>query len=102
MRPSTNVIVSCTLPVGSSLPVLEPPGSKKYNVIRAPVPGTPSMAKSPSIIGLPSRTGTCASITLFVFVLKMRTTVSGSTAFTKPSIMANTPAPAEILPQLPS
>jgi hypothetical protein len=38
-------------PVGSSRPVIEPPGSRNSSRMRAPVPGTPSMAKVPSTSG---------------------------------------------------
>ena len=41
-------ISSRTRPVGRSLPVFEPTASRKLSEMGAPVPGTPSMATSPS------------------------------------------------------
>ena len=46
--------VSRTLPVGSSLPVVAPPGDKNSSRTGAPVPETPGMATSPSTAALPS------------------------------------------------
>lgn len=37
---------------------MPPTTSDQSRVMRAPVPGTPSMAKSPSTAALPFRTGT--------------------------------------------
>ena len=48
----------------------------------------------------PFSTGTWASITLPVFTLKIRTTVTGSTAGTSPSSMAKGPTAEEMFPQL--
>jgi hypothetical protein len=83
----TPSIVSVMLPVGRSLPVLEPlevldlefafalrrketyAGLMKASWILAAVPATPSMAKSPSDAASPSITGNDAWIILPVFVL---------------------------------
>lgn len=70
--------------------------------ISAPVPGTPAMAQSPVTRALPLRTCTRATSTVPVFVLWMRTTVSGSTVSTSPSSTANGPTAEEMLPQLAS
>ena len=69
--------------------------------MRAPVPGTPGSAKSPSTAASPSCTGTRARISFFVLVLWILTTVSGSTARTRPSSIAKGPTADEQLPQLP-
>jgi hypothetical protein len=70
--------------------------------ISAPVPGTPAMAQSPLTFALPPATGILATRSFSVFVFQMRTVVTGSTAFTKPSSIANGPTAEEMLPQLPS
>ena len=85
--PSTS-IVSLACPVGSSLPEAAPCGATNFSVTLAAVPGTPSMEKSPSVTARPSLTGTCATISFCVLVLKMWTSVIGSTALTRPSSMA--------------
>src|SRR4051812_29086917 len=57
---STPSTLSSTSPVGSSLPVFEPTASTKFSEIGAPVPGTPSMATSPSYSTCPPGVGTVA------------------------------------------
>ena len=92
--------ISFFCPVGKSFPVLEPAGSSKYISIREPVPGTPLITSSPYTSAWPSFTRTCSSMILLVLVFKIRTTVIGSTAGTRPSSMANGPTADEIFPQL--
>src|ERR1700693_502430 len=100
LTPSTSM-VSLALPVGRSLPVIPPTTSDQSMAIFAPVPGTPSMTKSPSTIALPSFTGTSATRILLLLVMLMRTVVIGSPAATRPSSMEKGPTADEILPQLP-
>src|ERR1700722_10750025 len=92
---------SSTLPVGRSLPVLEPAGSTNASSIFAPVPATPAMEKDPSVTASPSRTWNLDLMSLFVFVLKIRTCVSPSNfTDTIPQSTANGPTALDILPQL--
>ena len=78
-----------------------PPGSRKSSAMRAPVPGTPSSAKSPRTAAWPDSTGTWAWITFCVLVLWIRTTVAGSRAGRSASSIANGPIADEMLPQFP-
>ena len=94
-------MLSRGVPVGRRRPVPAPPGSRKSSAMRAPRPATPASAKSPSTAASPSRTGTWAMMSLRVFVLWMRTSVSPSTTFTRPSSMTKGPTEEEQLPQLP-
>ena len=64
-----NLISSLTFPVGNSFPVTEPPESMKSSRILDPVPGTPSILKSPSLRNSPLRTANSATITFLVLVL---------------------------------
>ena len=57
--------------------------------MRAPRPATPASSKSPPTAASPSSTGTCATISFFVFVLWMRTRVTPSVARTSPSRWVN-------------
>ena len=78
-----------------------PPGSTKSSAMRAPRPATPGSSKSPRTAGAPPATGTRETMSFFVLVLWMRTTVSPSRAGTRPSSMAKGPTADEQLPQLP-
>ena len=69
--------------------------------MRAPVPATPGSSKSPCTAGSLPATGTRATISFFVFVLWIRTTVSPSTGWIRRSSMANGPTAEEQFPQLP-
>ena len=68
--------------------------------MRAPVPATPAMAKSPSTRALPPSTGKRAWITFLVLVWWMRTSASPSRTRTTPSSTANGPTAEVRLPQL--
>ena len=61
-------IVSSTLPVGSSLPVVAPPGLTKSSRTGAPVPATPGISMSPSTAALPSSTRKRAWMIFLVLV----------------------------------
>ena len=78
-----------------------PPGSRKSSAIRAPEPGTPSSTKSPRTAAWPASTGMWAWISFRVFVLWMRTTVTGSPGGTRASSIAKGPIAEEMLPQFP-
>ena len=66
------------------------------------MPGTPGIAQSPFTCALPPATRTLATSSFSVLVFQMRTVVTGSTAVTRPSSIANGPTAAEMFPQLPS
>mmetsp|Transcript_4855 Transcript_4855/g.13617 ORF Transcript_4855/g.13617 Transcript_4855/m.13617 type:complete len:208 (+) Transcript_4855:143-766(+) len=91
-------------PVGRRAPVTLPCVAEKSRSTRAPVPGTPAIAASPSTSALPSGpTGTVALRMAPVFVLWMRTRRSPlpGAAGSRPSSTANGPTPAEMFPQFP-
>ena len=92
---------STALPVGSSLPVTAPPGSRKSSRTGAPVPATPGISSSPSTTARPSFTKKVELMIFFVLVLWMRTVISPSRGGTRPSSTANGPTAEDMLPQLP-
>ena len=69
--------------------------------MRAPVPATPAMAKSPRISARPSRTGKRAWMIFRVLTWWMRTSASPSATRTRPSSTAKGPTAEDRLPQLP-
>ena len=70
--------ISLALPVGKSLPVLAPAGSRKLTFSSPAVPSTPAMEQVPSLLNWPSLMGTSTSMVLLVFRLNICTTVVGS------------------------
>ena len=102
MRPTPGTSSSCsTWPVGSSFPVMAPPGSRNSSRIGAPVPATPGIASEPDSTARPSRTSKVEWMILRVLVLWMRSVTGPSAANTMPSSTANGPMAELMLPQLP-
>ena len=66
--------MSAALPVGSSLPVLAPPGSMNSSRMGAPVPATPSSAMSPATAASSPSMPKRETMIFLVLVLWMRTT----------------------------
>ena len=98
--PSTSSM-SAALPVGSSLPVLAPPGSMNSSRMGAPVPATPSSAMSPDTAASSPSMPKRETMIFLVLVLWMRTTASPSRGFaTSPSSTANGPIADDMFPQL--
>ena len=93
--------VSTTLPVGSNLPVVAPPGSRNSSLTGEPVPDTPGISRSPSTADMPSSSAKRACMIFFVFVLCTRTSASLPEALSRPSSTANGPIADDMLPQLP-
>ena len=89
--------MSVTLPVGNTL--APAPESSKSSTIAAAVPGTPSIAVSPSYRGLPPGVGNVAVTMPSVFTIRMRTRVSSPVAAASPRSTANGPIPARMFPQ---
>ena len=71
----------------------------KSSTMPAPVPGTPSMRASPSYVTRLFGVGSCASTSLRVFRLNMRTRVMPSTGVTRPRSTAKHATAANIFPQ---
>ena len=88
---------SVTFPVGKT--EAPEPESSKLRTIGAAVPGTPSIAVSPSYRGLPPGVANVAVTIWSVFTIRMRTLVSSCAAVTSPRSTANGPMPARMLPQ---
>ena len=101
-RPSPGTSsMSAALPVGSSLPVLAPPGCMNSSRIGAPVPPTPSSAMSPETAASSPSMPKRETMIFFVLVLWMRTTASPSRGFgTRPSSTAKGPIADDMFPQL--
>ena len=72
----------------------------KFSRIGAAVPGTPSMAMSPSYSTSPPGVSITASMRESVLTLRIFTTVLGSSEDTRPRSMAKGPTPASMLPQV--
>ena len=105
MRPTPGTSNRSTVrPVGSSRPVMAPPGARKSRRIGLPVPATPGIARSPSSMLRPSRTRNVEAMILPVLVLWMRTVTSpraSGDGAASPSSYANGPTAELMLPQLP-
>ena len=74
----TPFTTSTARPVGSSAPQVEPAVSEKLSGMGAAVPGTPSIAASPSYSGRPPGVRTVAVTVWLVLTMKIRTRVSPS------------------------
>ena len=102
MRPMPGTSsMSVALPVGSSLPVLAPPGSMNSSRIGAPVPATPSSAMSPATAASsPSMPKRRDDDLLGVGVVDAHDGLAAVGLATSPSSTAKGPMADDMFPQL--
>ncbi len=99
MEPEAASRSSATAPVGNSAPVEDPAVPSKSSMIAPAVPGTLSIARSPSYSTRPEGVAKVAVAMPPVLTMRIRTLVRSGSARTSPRSIANGPTPASRLPQ---